>query len=111
MLLALLWCIVKVHTCSNSSTTQVSIKVNSYTDNSTTYVPSDIVMDGSMNQYLVYAYSGINQDVHVSKINSDGSNAWSKKYEGFFIKHLFKSTQISSTGDSIKMIGQNGTTE
>ena len=106
ILLTLLWCSVRVYTCSNSSTTQFPIKINSYTDNSTAYVPSDIVIDGSMNQYLIYSYSGTNQDAHISKINSDGSIGWSKKYASFIIKHLFKSAQISSNGDSLMIIGE-----
>ena len=107
ILLILLWCSVRVQTCSNSSTTQVSIKVNSYTDNSTAYIPSDIVIDSSMNKYLIYSYSGSNQDVHVSRINSDGNIAWSKKYEGFIIKDFMKTARISSNGDSLMMIGQD----
>ena len=107
LLLILLWCSVGVQTCSNSSTTQVPIKVSSYTDNSTAYAPSDIVIDSSMNKYLIYSYFGNNQDVHVSRINSDGNIAWSKKYADFIIKDFMKTAQISSNGDSLMMIGQN----
>ena len=108
VMLAILLCsIVSVYGCSNSSTTQVPIKVNSYTDNSAAYIPVDIVMDSSMNKFLVYSNVVNFQDVHVSKLNSDGSIGWSKKYEGLMIKDFTKSTRISSNGDSLMMIAQN----
>ena len=53
------------------------------------------------------SYFGNNQDVHVSRINSDGNIAWSKKYADFIIKDFMKTAQISSNGDSLMMIGQN----
>ena len=108
VMLAILLCsIVSVYGCSNSSTTQVPIKVNSYTDNSAAYIPVDIVMDSSMNKFLVYSNVVNFQDVHVSKLSSDGSIGWSKKYEGLMIKDFTKSTRISSNGDSLMMIAQN----
>ena len=105
MMLTLIWFSVSVYTCSNNAATQIDIKLRSYTDNSVVYTPSDIVMDGSMNQYLVY--SGASTDVHVSRINSDRTNAWSKRYVGFYAKFLLKSTQISSNGDSLVIIGED----
>ena len=107
MLLILLCSIVSVYGCSNSSTTQVPIKVNSYTNSSDIYYPSDIVMDSNMNKFLVYSDIVNFQDVHVSKLNSDGSIDWSKRYEGLIIKDFTKSTRISSNGDSLMMIAQN----
>ena len=106
MLLTLLWCSVSVYTCSNSSTTQVPIKVTVYNDNSSPYAMSDIVMDGSMNKYFVYAYPGTGQAVHIARINSDASIGWTKKYDGFKLKNWFKSTQISSSGDVLMVIGE-----
>ena len=107
MLVILLCSSVSVYGCSNSSTTQVPIKVNSYTNSSDVYYPSDIVMDSNMNKFLVYSDVATFEDLHAFRLNSDGSIGWSKKYEGLVIKSFTKSMQISRNGDSLMIIAQN----
>ena len=104
MLLCLLWCNVRMQTCANSST-QTPVEFRFYVDGSSSaYRPYDMVMDGSLNQYLVYSTAS-GGNIHISKINTTGDIEWSKEYPDLYVIASALTTQISNGGDTIRMIG------
>ena len=106
ILLILFWCGVRSQTCSNS-TNQTTIKFTSYTDGSNPFIPYDVEFDQIGNHYLVYSLNGTAQNVHVTKVNVNGSYDWSKEYQGFFIKENMKTAQLSSNGTYLMIMGSN----
>ena len=106
IILLLLWCSVSMQTCSNS-TTNYTIEANFYKNETgtTRYIPSDILVDSSFNQYLIYYLDGSNNTL-ITKIATDGSHTWTKEYAGMNIKKVAKIAVLSSDGTVLRMLSQ-----
>ena len=106
MLVSLLWCSVSLQVCSNS-TTNYTIEVNFYKNETgtTRYIPSDIVVDSSSNQYLFYYLNGSNSTL-ITKIATDGSHTWTKEYTDLNIKKLAKIAVLSADETVLRMLSQ-----
>ena len=90
-----------------TSTTQVPIEVNFYNNGSTSdpYVAREILYDSNLFQYLFYSPdSSSYHNVHLAKINPNGTLEWTLEYSGLIISPNFQLTQMSSDESSIKMI-------
>ena len=95
-----------MQTCS-SSTNQSSIEFISYTNGSDPFVSSDIIIDSDMTKYLLYSVSGAGVNVHMAKINPNGTTEWSKKYNGLNINHKAKRMVLSSDRNTIRMLADH----
>ena len=93
-----------MQTCANSST-QTPVEFRFYVDGSSSlYRPYNMVMDASLNQYLLYStIPGGN--IYLSKINTTGDIEWSKEYPNLYVIASTLSTVISNDGNTIRMIG------
>ena len=62
-----------MQTCATSST-RTDIDLNFYNNGSSAnpFVLSNVVFDTSMNKFLFYSFNGSDQNLHVSKIHSNG---------------------------------------
>ena len=99
-----------MQTCDTTgSQAQTTIEVNSFQESggSTGFLPLDIVIDGSNNRYLFYHLDGTSDDnIRATKIATDGSYAWTKKYTGMMSKLYTKSVVISNDESKIRMLSQ-----
>ena len=99
-----------MQTCDTTgSQAQTTVQVNSFqtSDGSTPFIPLDIVIDGSNNKYLFYELNDISDhNIRATKIATDGSYAWTKKYTGMMAKAFTKSVVISNDGSKIRMLSQ-----
>ena len=109
IVISLLWCTMSVRACTNS-TSQSTIKMTFYADDTAgtdPYAVSDIVLDSSSNQYLLYASTISTQNIRISKINSNGTFGWSVLYTNMVMLNHKKSMLISSDGSALRVIAQD----
>ena len=106
VLASLLFCSVSMQPCLNS-TTQFPIEFNFYHNGSASdiYETRDILVDSNINQYMFYSPDADHQNVHLTKINSNGTFEWSKEYPGLIILPEYQVTQMSNNETSIRLIG------
>ena len=71
------------------------------------FVPRDILVDSSFNQYLLYSFDNSGQNIRITKINADGTYAWSKEYAGLIALRNFQVAEISGDGSKIRLLGLN----
>ena len=99
-----------MQTCDTTeSQAQTTVEVNSFqtSDGTTPFIPLDIVVDGSNNRYFFYVLRDINDyNIRATKIATDGSYAWTKKYTGMLAKEYTKSVVISNDGSKIRMLSR-----
>ena len=90
ILLFLLWWSANMQSCQ-TSTTQMTVGVSFYNNGSAgfAFVPRDILVDSSFNQYLLYLFDNSGQNIRITKINTDGTYAWSKEYAGLIALRNF----------------------
>ena len=106
-----------MQTCETTgSQAQTTVEVNSFveSDGSASFVPLDIVIDGSNNRYLFYDLNGTSDNnIRATKIATNGSYVWTKMYTGMLAKESIKSVVISNDGSKIRMLSQksNGTVQ
>ena len=91
-----------------TSPIQTPIELKSYiNDGSTYYIPNDMVMDSSLNKYLV-SFNDFAGNIFVSKINPAGDLVWSKEYPNIIIVATSMSTYITNDGSTIRFYGRGG---
>ena len=108
ILTSLLWCSVNLQSCADS-TTQFPIEIGFYHNGTTSdiYASRDIHVDSNLTKYLLYSPDDTYQNVHLTKILSNGTYEWSKEYPGLFILPDFQMTQMSNDESNIKLIGSS----
>ena len=66
-------------------------------------------MDSNLTKYLFFSPDDSDQNVHLTKILSNGTHEWSKEYPGLFIKRNYQVQQMSNDQSNIKLIGATST--
>ena len=94
-----------MQTCSTSST-QSLIEFNAYNNGSDKYALLEVLIDSSMNKYVLHALEGNQVVPQIAKITPDGNTAWSKSYSGLLINHVAKRMVLSGDENTIRMISQ-----
>ena len=99
-----------MQTCETTgSQANTTVEVNSFqtSDGTTDFILLDVVVDGSNNKYLFYHLNGSSDDnIRATKIATNGSYTWTKKYTGMKAKTFTKSVVISNDGSKIRMLSQ-----
>ena len=102
---------MNAQTCETSgSQDSTVIEVNLFQESgsSTVFNPLDIVLDSSENRYLFYELSGTSdENVRATKIASNGSYVWTKKYTGMMAREFMKKVAISNDGSKIRMLSRS----
>ena len=102
---------MNAQTCETSgSQDSTVIEVNLFQESgsSTVFNPLDIVLDSSENRYLFYELNGTSdENVRATKIASNGSYVWTKKYTGMTAKPFMKKVAISNDGSKIRMLSRS----
>ena len=105
--------LIYMHICGqvngcHYTTNQVTIDMNWYNNdtNADLYVPADIVIDSNLNQYLLYSYSGSDQDAFITRILPNGTHQWSKRYTSFEIIDETGTMHVSNNGSLLRIIGR-----
>ena len=111
VLISLLCYNMNAQTCETSgSQDSTVIEVNLFQESgsSTVFNPLDIVLDSSENRYLFYELNGTSdENVRATKIASNGSYVWTKKYTGMTAKPFMKKVAISNDGSKIRMLSRS----
>ena len=105
MLFYLLWCSALTQTCATSPT-QSPIELDFYKDgnDSTVYRMYSLVVDSSLNQYLVYSTS-VTGVLYVAKKDLNGTIDWSYKYTNLSIYAYGESIRLSSDENTLRILG------
>ena len=102
---------MNAQTCETSgSQDSTVIEVNLFQESgsSTVFNPLDIVLDSSENRYLFYELNGTSdENVRATKIASNGSYVWTKKYTGMIAREFMKKVAISNDGSKIRMFSHS----
>ena len=95
-----------MQTCATSST-RTDIEFNFYNNGSSAnpFVLSNVLFDTSMNKFLFYSFNGSDQNLHVSKIHSNGTTAWSYEYPDLLIRNQFNFATISGDDSTLRLLG------
>ena len=65
------------------------------------------MLDSGSNQYLYFAFPGTDNNTHIAKKNSDGTQLWVKEYPGFYFKRGYRNTQMSKDESVIRILGES----
>ena len=105
ILLSVLLCTVSMQSCATSST-QTSVEMNFYNNGSSAnpYQVFDVVIDSSANSYPIYS-TGTGQNIFITKINPDGTHAWSREYPGLILENLSQRTHLSNDQSTLRILG------
>ena len=109
LVVVFLCCSVCMQACQESST-QFPVELNYYKDDDTSEdsKPLQMLLDSDLNQYLFYQSSnGSNTNVHLTKIDPNGTDLWTKEYPGLIPITYSQLMQLSKDGSSIKLIVKN----
>ena len=92
-----------MQTCSTSST-QSLIEFNAYNNGSDKYALQEVLIDSSMNKYILHAPEGDQVAPHIAKMLPDGTYSWTKTYSNLQIGHQAKLMTLSGDENTIRMI-------
>ena len=92
-----------MQTCSTSSTQSV-IEFNAYNNGSDKYALLDVVLDSSMNKYILHALEGSSVQPYITKMYPNDTSAWTKGYSGLLVTHESKRMVLSANETIIRMI-------
>ena len=97
-----------MQTCSTSPT-QSAIEFTAYNDGTNKYTVLEVLIDSSMNKYILHALEGDQVAPQIVKITPDGNTAWAKSYSGLLIIHEAKRMVLSGDQNTIRMISERST--
>ena len=108
LILSLVWNITSTKECIES-TTQTTIELNFYNNGTTEneFAVTNLMLDSSSNQYLYFAFPGTDNNTHIAKKSSDGTQLWVKEYPGFYFKRGYRNTQMSKDESVIRILGES----
>ena len=92
-----------MQTCSTSSTQSV-IEFTAYNNGSDKYALLDVVLDSSMNKYILHVLDGYGVKPNIAKISPTGTLFWTKTYSDFRIYRETKHMTLSTDETKIRMI-------